>query len=585
MMVNGVLRKGLVSGIINRFSAKPSVMPDPTLLQLSSQTSAQKPVSTDQALLEINRDLMEKNVSERAKTAHLPYVNLNLFPVNPDVLHFVLPEDAKKGVLMPFFKSGKKIRIAVADPEKKETLETLRALKEKGYETEMHLASETSIQKAQTLYASEMYKPKEEMKHVADENLRYEQELKNLKALKEKVEQVSAEEGLNILFVGGIQAGTSDIHFQPEEHVTSVRFRIDGVLHAVFDLAPNVYANLANQLKYRAKMKLNITDIPQDGRFSFTVNERKIDVRISSLPTSYGETFACRILDTGKHFDNFEALGFSGRSLELLDRATSISYGMVLATGPTSSGKTTTLYTLLQKFNTPEVKIITLEDPIEYHLPGIVQSQVEEKRGYSFASGIRAIVRQDPDIVMIGEIRDLQTAETAAQAALTGHVVLSTLHTSSAVDAIPRLTTMGVPSFVIAPALNSIIAQRLVRRICVKCTNSRAITLGEKRVFESYLEKMRALSINGHLSVPTAVKEGKGCDECNGTGYRGQMVISEVFVVNDEAKEAILANASSAKLFEIARKQGMMTMGEDGISKAMAGLTTIEEVHRVTATL
>ena len=250
-----------------------------------------------------------------------------------------------------------------------------------------------------------------------------------------------------------------------------------------------MYANLANQLKYKAGMKLNITTVPQDGRFRFIVNERKIDVRVSSIPTEYGESFVCRILDSGKHFGNFDELGFSGKSLEVLNKASELAQGMVLVTGPTSSGKTTTLYVLLNKFNQPEVKIITLEDPIEYHLNGITQSQINEKRGYNFADGLRSILRQDPDVVMIGEIRDLETASACAQAALTNHVVLSTLHTNSATETIPRLVTIGLPSFMVAPSLSVVIAQRLVRRICDVCKKNDLSLLKKRKFLKKLLRR------------------------------------------------------------------------------------------------
>lgn len=538
--------------------------------------------TSDQALGQINRDLEEKAAQERAVELKLPYVDIGMFPINPDVLHLVKEEDARKASLMPFFKAGKKVRIAVTDPKKAETEALFQNLKSMGYELQIHLASSISLNEAFRHYESAQYKLKTETKNiVAEQEIKYEKELENLAALKDRIAALPSEEALNTLHVSAIKAGASDIHYQPEENECVIRFRIDGVLHNVFSVGKDVYANLANQLKYKAGMKLNITTVPQDGRFRFIVNERKIDVRVSSIPTEYGESFVCRILDSGKHFGNFDELGFTGKSLEILKKSCELAQGMVLVTGPTSSGKTTTLYVLLNKFNQPEVKIITLEDPIEYHLQGITQSQINEKRGYNFADGLRSILRQDPDVVMIGEIRDLETAEACAQAALTGHVVLSTLHTNSAVETIPRLVTIGLPPFMVAPSLSVVIAQRLVRRICDACKKERPVTDKEKEVFEKTLQAIKTVDPTVSVSVPATVKVQQGCEACSVTGFRGQMIVSEVLYVDSEVKDAILANKSANDILALARKKGMLTMYEDGILKVIAGHTTLDELHRV----
>lgn len=539
------------------------------------------PRSSDQALTQINRELEEKATAERAKDLNLPYIDVGTFPINPDILHFVPPEDAKRAMLMPFFKTGKKIRVAVVDPAKPETQEVLKNLESKGFVMQVHIASTAGITDAFRHYSSEQYKLKVEVKNVVgEEEIHYEKELENLANLKDTISTLSAEEALNMLHVSAIKAGASDIHYQPEETGCTLRFRIDGVLHNVFEIGVEVFGRLANQLKYKSNMKLNITTVPQDGRFRFIVNNRKIDVRVSSLPTEYGEAFVCRILDSGKHFATFAELGFSGRSLAILEKASELAQGMVLITGPTSSGKTTSLYVLLTNFNKPELKIITLEDPIEYHLKGITQSQVNEKRGYNFAAGLRSILRQDPDIVMIGEIRDLETAEVCTQAALTGHVLLSTLHTNSAVETIPRLVTIGVPSFMIAPALSVVVAQRLVRRLC-SCAEDRAATVEEQALFEKKLQEIKIVYPACTVQIPQSVKKPKGCETCNVTGFRGQMVVSEILEVDDEIEDAVLKNKSAPEILAIARKKGMLIMYEDAMLKIIAGQTTLEEVHRV----
>lgn len=540
-------------------------------------------LKTDDALSKINRDLQEKATAAHAKDLNLPYIDIAKFPVNPDILHLVEEPAARLARLMPFYKSGMRIRVAVADPDLASTKELLASLATRGYEVQPNLCSESGLDQALKLFASAQYEITTEVKNVVgEEEIHYEKELENFAAIKDQLTTLPAEEALNLLSVSAIKAGASDMHLEPEEEGCTVRFRIDGVLHMAFEITREVYERLGNQLKYKAKMQLNVTTVPQDGRFRFIVNDRKIDVRVASLPTEFGESFVCRILDSGKHFASFDDLGFAGRSLEIMKKSSELAQGMVLVTGPTSSGKTTTLYVLLQQFNKPELKVITLEDPIEYHLKGMTQSQVNEKRGYTFANGLRSILRQDPDVVMIGEIRDLGTAEVCSQAALTGHVVLSTLHTNSAVDTIPRLITIGVPAFVIAPAISVVIAQRLVRRLCGACRVDRAMTDEEKKNMEKSITEIHAVDATVQVVVPTSFKTPKGCDACSGTGYHGQMVISEVLHVDDEIENAILHGQSAPELFILARKKGMLTMAEDGVLKVLAGDTTLDEVHRVT---
>jgi len=329
-------------------------------------------------------------------------------------------------------------------------------------------------------------------------------------------------------------------------------------------------------------MKLNINNIPQDGRYSFVLNGRKIDVRVSALPTEYGETFVCRLLDSKKKTLEFEDMGFVGRYLEMIKKTCGITNGMILVTGPTGSGKTTALYALLSKLSSPENKVITLEDPIEYHLEGISQSQVNEKREYTFAQGLRAILRQDPDIVMLGEIRDLETAETAAQAALTGHVLLSTLHTNNAIETIPRLINMGLPEFMIGPSIHTIIAQRLARKLCTDCRVEKEIPEAEKAEILKIATEIQKFQPELQIQIPEKLFYPVGCEKCSNTGYKGRISIIEMFVLEDEMKNSILAKEPSSKLRELARKQGMITMEEDGLLKVLQGTTTLEEIHRVT---
>ena len=537
----------------------------------------------DQALAKINRDMQEKAARLRAKDSGLEYVDVGAFPINPDILKVIPVEEARNAIAVPFYRSGTTLKLAVYDPTRQETQTLVERIRVAGYEVQIFIASQDGIFEAAELYKSnQLRKPTEEKSNVIDTSERiYQAELKDFDKLIEQIKLMSAEEGLNALNVAAIKAGASDMHFQPEENDATLRFRIDGVLYSVVAFDKELYERLINQLKYKAKLKLNIKNEPQDGRFYFIVNDKKIDVRVASIPTEYGESIVCRILDTNKNFGSFDRLGFSNHALERLQRAARLSQGMILTTGPTSSGKSTTLYVMLNELNTSERKIITLEDPVEYHMRGITQSQVNEKRGYTFSGGLRSILRHDPDAVMIGEIRDKETAEVATQAALAGHLMLSTLHANNAVDAIPRLITMGVPSFMIAPALSLIIAQRLVRRLC-ECAVEKPITEAEKKFIEDTIVGLKSVPNAPEMIVPTVFKQPNGCDKCVKTGYRGVSTIAEALWLEDSMREVILHNGSSAEIYKLAREFGMVTMAEDGVLKVIEGITTLQEIHRVT---
>ncbi len=535
----------------------------------------------------INREFQEKSVLKQAESLNLPYVNIGKTPLNPDFLKLIDVETARKARIIPFFRTGKKVRVAVQDTNNSDTQASIKALQDKGYEVNINLASSSGIDDALNIYTqTQKYKKLEIVETVEQKSIKtYEKEIAGLKELTTKLDTVTAEEGLNLLDVGAIKTGASDVHYEPSEKSVTVRFRIDGVLHKVFEIKPDTYRRIANQLKYSSHMQLNVTTVPQDGRYDFKFNEQRIAVRVSSIPTPYTESFVCRYLPSEEIALSFEDLGFQSLALAKLQKVCSISHGMVLVTGPTGSGKTTTLYSILGKMNTPEAKIITLEDPVEYNLHGITQSQIDEKRDYDFAKGLRAILRQDPDIVMLGEIRDLETAQTASQAALTGHVVLSTLHTNSAIETIPRLVNMGLPPFMIGPSLNTIIAQRLVRKVCPKCTTMEPISDSAKKEFEAIMTTLKNVNSGDVVVVPEKVPTAHGCDECSQTGYKGRLVICEVLTINNALKDLILNKSSLVDMIGVARKEGMITMKEDGFIKVAQGLTTLEEVYRVTNVL
>lgn len=535
----------------------------------------------------VNREFQEKSTLKKAKDLGLPYVNIGKTPINPDFLKLIDFEVATKAKVIPFFRVGKKLRLAVVDPSNEDTKKAIAELQNKGFEVNISLCSEAGILDALKIYEKQQkYKKIEIVENVEEKSIgTYEKEIASLLDLAKKLDTVTAEEGLNLINLGAIKSKASDIHYEPTENNVSVRFRIDGVLHKAFDMPLDIYARIANQLKYISKLRLNVETVPQDGRYTFMFNEKKVAVRVSSIPTPYGESFVCRYLVSDVKPLTFEELGFSGLALKKLQNACKISHGMILATGPTGSGKTTTLYSILSVMNTPENKVITLEDPVEYNIAGVTQSQIDERGGYDFASGLRSVLRQDPDVVMLGEIRDLETAQTAAQAALTGHVLLSTLHTNSAIESIPRLVNMGLPPFMTAPALDTVIGQRLVRKVCKNCSKLEPITESEKKEFENIMQILSKVNPTSVVEIPTNLPKVVGCEACSNTGYSGRIVLAEVITVNQEIKDLILNNASMVEMIAAARKEGIITMREDGFLKVAAGFTTLEEVYRVTNVL
>ena len=397
--------------------------------------------------------------------------------------------------------------------------------------------------------------------------------------IKNDLKKQSTDDALKNISIGALVVGSSDIHYEIYEKEVKVRFRIDGVLIDIFALTLEEYKKIVERLKYSAWIKLNITHIPQDGKYSFYTEENhKIDVRISTLPIKYGENIVCRILDNTKNIIHFEDLGFIWTWKRMIEKVIEKKQWMILVTWPTWSGKTTTLYTLLHKLNTREKKIITLEDPIEYELEGIVQSQIDEKNGVTFENGLKACLRQDPDIIMVWEIRDLETLQIATQASLTGHLVLSTLHTKSAADTLDRIINMGLPPYILASALDTIVAQRLVRRICSYCKIEKEKNAQEIAIIEAMMKE------TGMSTLPSSqmkLYKGTWCNKCGNSWYKGRLWIYEIITLNDKLRELIRKESSISQILHEARNGDLIRMQEDGILKALKWYTTIEEILRV----
>jgi len=533
----------------------------------------------------INQEMKEKDVQEQASALNMSYVNLLHVPLNPDLAKSMSFEDAESARAALFFRSGKKLRVAVVDPDRNETLALAEKLKKAGFEVNLSLSSEESVLNAQRIYKNESNKkhkaPIENVVQAADLS-NVSDEIENLEKLKDQIEASTFDEALNYVQVGAYKVQASDIHFQPEENEILVRFRVDGILKPVFNLSTKIYDGIVKQIKQLSALKLNVTNIPQDGQYSFVVNQRKINVRVSILPSHYGETVVMRLLDSQRAFGEFDKQGFEGETLRHIREAVQLPHGLILITGPTGSGKTTTMYSMLQSIDSKAKKVITLEDPIEYNLDGITQSQVDHSVGYNFDTGLRAILRQNPDVIMVGEIRDQETAETAAQASLTGHLVITTLHTNSALESISRMVNMGVKHFILAPALELIIAQRLVRRLC-DCAQSTPITETEKQQIQAALDSLQAKGVQG-LTIPTELKHTKGCDKCAGSGFLGQIAIAEALRFTQELRNLILENKPMRDIQNYVEKNAkMITLYEDGMLKVLRGVTTLEEVYRVAA--
>jgi len=383
-----------------------------------------------------------------------------------------------------------------------------------------------------------------------------------------------------------LDLGSSDIHIEPEERTIRMRYRVDGVLRQIVEYPPNLHAAVVSRIKIMSNLKIDETRIPQDGRTQVTTRDgREMDLRVSTLPTVNGEKIVMRLQDKSRDIPTLEELGISNHNLNIIKKAIAAPNGVVLTTGPTGSGKTTTLYSCLSILNTSDVNIMTIEDPVEIQMNGLNQSQVHPDIGYSFATGLRSALRQDPDIIMVGEIRDKETVEVAVEAALTGHLVLSTLHTNSAAATITRILDMGIPAFLITAVLNAIVAQRLVRRICEHCKTPDELTPEVEKQLKKAIDGMNPEEKKNigadKADFKIKVFHGAGCDACGGSGYKGRVGIYEIMEMNNDLKEMILGSASTVKIEAAAVKTGMKTLEHDGIERILEGITTPEEVYNV----
>ncbi|MBU0707893.1 GspE/PulE family protein [Patescibacteria group bacterium] len=534
---------------------------------------------------EIDIKEQERKTRVKAMELGLDYISLYSYPISPDILKVISEEDSRASQAVAFYESKGKLRVGIVNPENTELPRIIEMLSKKQHGgIELYLISPISFTKALEHY-KRVVKIKEVVSGVQignEEIEQYRREITDFTILDERLKSENVTSVFSMILASAINIGTSDVHIEAEEKSIKVRFRIDGVLQDVASMSKDRWPKIVSRIKLMAKLKMNITTVPQDGRITIVLDDDKIEIRVSTLPTSYGESIVMRLLRSSATGLSFDDLGIRGLAYEHLKHEIKRPNGMIITTGPTGSGKTTTLYAILNLLNSPETKIITLEDPVEYKLEGISQSQIDSSRDYTFGKGLRAILRQDPDIVMVGEMRDSETVETAINAALTGHLVLSTIHTNSAAGTIPRFIAMDAKPFLLAPALNAVMAQRLVRRICENCkTEYKPSDVDMKRVNEI----IGVIPEKSEQKIDTSnmkFYKGTGCAKCNNVGLRGRLGLYEVMAMTPAIEKIILSgNISEYTLQEAAVNDGMVTMVQDGILKALDGITSLDEVFRV----
>lgn len=493
----------------------------------------------------------------------IPHVSLNRYPIDSSVVKLISKDFARRNGLIPLKREGDKLMVAMADPMDYIAVDDLKMAT--GFQIETAIASKQDIFKAIYKY----YDIQESYDQMQVEEGDGADSFLNPNALVDDDDEAPAIRLVNQILLQGLKQQASDIHIDPHEKKVLIRYRVDGMLQTERAIPKSMQNSLIARVKIMANLNITETRLPQDGRVKVSMDGGPVDLRIATLPTVFGEKIVIRILDLNQAITNLSQLGFNSIHFERFRKLLKQPSGMILLTGPTGSGKTSTLYAALNHLNTDDVNIVTVEDPVEYQIEGINQVQVNSDVGLTFATGLRSILRQDPNIVMVGEVRDRETAEIAVRASLTGHLVFSTLHTNNAIATIPRLIDMGVEPFLVMSSLSGIVAQRLVRRICQDCITSYEVTEEERAVFER-----RGIDVE-------TLYYGQGCPSCQHTGYAGRMAVHEMFLVDDEVRRLVLNHEPMSKVREHALKNDMIFLIEDGLLKAKQAETTLQEVLRI----
>jgi len=558
----------------------------PEQLDLAKIESARSGRSLEGAILDLGILDPESLMKAKAVGASLPYVDLRNVVVDQAILSTIPRELSVKFQAVPFDKTQEAINVAMVDPNNVQAIEFIE--KKTGLRVSPYMTSDDSIRKVLDQYQDISGEVGEALSGLEADNTKAREANEGSVDL---VQDAPVTRAVNTIMEYAAKARASDVHIEPREKSVKVRYRIDGVLHDTMNLPTHILPALVSRIKILSNMKIDEHRIPQDGRFEIKVDNREVDLRVSISPTVFGEKIVIRLLDKSGGLITLEDLGIRGRAFDLINSGIKRPHGMVLSTGPTGSGKSTTLYAILNKMNNPEVNIITLEDPVEYQVDGVNQIQINAAVGLTFASGLRSVLRQDPDIIMVGEMRDAETAGLAVQSALTGHTVLSTLHTNSAAGVLPRLLDMDIEPFLVSSTVSTVIGQRLVRKICTKCKEkylaSPALADAIRKEVGKYLPSTNDKSLNidnGYKDLPhiedaeITLYKGKGCDECRNTGFKGRTGVYEVFPVTPEIEKLLLTHATTTEIQNAAVAQDMISMREDGFLKALEGITTIEEV-------
>jgi type IV pilus assembly protein PilB len=528
-------------------------------------------------LVKLNFVTEDKLIAFLSRQYGIQSITLSQLDVDPEVLKLVPEQIARKYEVLPIQRQGNQITLAMADPT------NVFALDDVGFMTNLQVVPVVASQAAIRAAIDRSYDTKgdiaeivSEMEGAADVELVGGEEETAGKVdvfeLKESADEAPVVRLINMILVDAIRRGASDIHLEPYEKVFRVRFRVDGVLHEIMTPPKRLEAALTSRVKIMASLDIAERRLPQDGRIKLRFNQREIDFRVSTLPTIFGEKTVMRILDKDSLQLDLTMLGFDSWSLEQFTKAINSPYGMILITGPTGSGKTTTLYSAIHTINSPDINIMTAEDPVEYNLKGVNQVQVNEEIGRTFAGALRAFLRQDPDVILVGETRDLETAQIGIRAALTGHLVLTTLHTNDCPSTVARLLDMGIPPFLVSSSLMLILAQRLGRRVCKDC----------KQPFEADEETLVPYGHTPQGLGKITLFKGKGCATCSFTGMKGRVAIYEVMPISQELRDLVIHNAPTAEIREMAQSQGMKTLRQNALAKVLDGVMTVEEVLRVT---
>ncbi|MFC1662814.1 GspE/PulE family protein [Patescibacteria group bacterium] len=555
----------------------------------SIRTESAKTKQPIETLIMSTKTVREEDLVRAKSTLYnIPFADLFGRIVRAEVLNIVPQELAGNYQMVAFNRESNEISIAMVNPSDYKALEAIEFIARKNrFRIKYFITTPSALKYILRQYESLSAEVEEALKGAQDEVSKLSPEKMEIatKDLEEVVRQAPVSKMVTVILRHAVEGKASDVHIEPVGNETRVRYRVDGILHTSLVLPKNIHSSLVARIKVVSNLKIDETRIPQDGRFRMNIEGANIDYRVSTLPLISNEKVVMRILDTSQNVTDLEALGFWGQNLKTMKKGIAKSHGMFLITGPTGSGKSTTLYALISILNKEGVNIVTLEDPVEYFMNGVNQSQVNPEVGLTFAAGLRSILRQDPDIIMVGEIRDKETAELGVHASLTGHIVMSTLHTNDAFGAIPRMMDMGIEPFLITSSVNIVMAQRLVRRVCQYCKFEDNLPQPvEKEVVDVLSEipkEHRPVKVN--FDPPFKVFKGRGCPRCENTGYKGRVAIAEVLGMSPELQKIIIESEDIIdKTKEEFTRQGMYSMKQDGAVKALQGITTIEEVWNAT---